>query len=600
MADKLKSLSRESSTSGTIYTKQKESPPFYGVKSEFRPDVYWDIPRYGWFPSGNAKVTQIIYNNNDLRIRIAAFISPKPENVSAFFPSNEFRIGVRTSDIHDAIKARIDAAKEFLELERNDKLDTDLFNKGKIASESIKNLEIKLSLLENTFEVMKGIINKGWTHIIIVSAWKEGKTDRLDLNADFFDVFYPKDAFPIAGYISGSPSWVSRDDFIWQFFPKGVAVQSKAGKNILWNRFEYIIESKELDNIKITFNHSTIDVINENEDKVEKLVVQKKWPTVKEVVQSIEDNLKNKPYGNKADRARKNAVKWVERFLIRARQLEKRKKTKFAKENEEAAEKVMEYVRASLENEQKKIISDLNGITDPMSRKVDEISKEALTNLSELMMVGGEVEQGELTTNTTKSIVNIFKDRAELQLDELKNSDYNDKNFKSKAVKTINTISQLQLLPDESDPVLNKRSNDEILNETMELLSKKIVVQIKDLGNPSVQWDAMKLVKLHEQNYQLGETHKPDDDTLNELRTKSFKEIEKVYSLNQSLNKKLRLLISVHVRMLKGRLPKELYKDINVKNYLHELKAPIREEVSKGDKSLDPSKVPERTDENKV
>ena len=601
MADKLKSLGRESNTSANIYTKQKEAPPFYGVKSEFRPDVYWDIPRYGWFPSGNAKVTQIIYIRNDhSRIRITGFISQKPENVSAFFPSNEFRIGVRTSDVHDSIEARINAAKEFLELERNDKLDMDVFNKGKLASEAIKNLEIKLSLLENAFEVIKGIINKGWTHIIVVSAWKEGKTDRIDLNNDFFDVFYPKEAFPIAGYISDSPTWVNRDDFIWQFFPEGVTVQSMAGKNKLWNRFDYKIESDELDNLRVTFNHSAIDVINENEDKVEKLLVKKKWPTVEEVVKNIDDNITDKPFGNKADRARKNAVKWAERFLIRARQLRKRKKIMFAEQNEEAAKQVMEYVRESLENEQKKIISDLNSITDPMSRKVDEISKEALTNLSELMMVGGEVEQGELTTNTTKSIVSIFKDRAELQLDELKNSDYNDNNFKSKGVKAINTIAQLQLLPEVSKDVLNKRSNDEILNETISLLSKKTVDEVKELSKPGVPWDIRKLEKLLQQNFQLGEIHKPDGVTINDLSKRNFEELEKSYAINPSLNNKMKSLISVQVIILKGRLPEKLYKDRNIQNYLKKLKAPIPEEISQGDKSLDLNKIPERTDENKV
>ena len=272
----------------------------------------------------------------------------------------------------------------------------------------------------------------------------------------------------------------------------------------------------------------------------------------------------------------------------------------FAEQNEEAAKQVMEYVRESLENEQKKIISDLNGITDPLSRKVDEISKEALTNLSELMMVGGEVEQGELTTNTTKSIVSIFKDRAELQLDELKNSDYNDKNFKSKGVKAINTIAQLQLLPEVSKDVLNKRSNDEILNETISLLSKKTVDEIKDLNKTGVPWDIRKLEKLLQQNFQLGEIHKPDGVTINDLSKRNFEELEKSYAINPSLNNKMKSLISVQVIILKGRLPEKLYKDRNIQNYLKKLKAPIPEEISQGDKSLDLNKIPERTDENKV
>ena len=595
MADE-KSICRESDKTGRLLSKQREAPPFYGIKSEFSPEIYIDIPPYGWFPPGRAKVVQIVYKGLDKgTLRVAGFISEIPENVSEYFPKNEFRIGIRTSKIKESLESRIDAAKNLLELEKNNKIDTESFRKSKLATEALKNMEIKLNVLTDCLDTLKNIIDGGWTHIIIATAWKEGNKDRLDLNNDYFELFYPKEAFPIAGYKNDSPVWVKRDDFIWELFPEGNIVPSRTGKNILWNRYDYIIDSEELHNLKITFNHSTIDVMNENEDKVEKLLVKKKWPTVDEVVKGIIENLGNNLYGNKADRARKNAVKWAYRFLRRAEQLRKRKKNKFAAHNENAAEEIMKGVRESLAKEQKKIIGDLNGITDPMSRKTDIISKEALKNLGELMLVGGEDGEGELMTNTTKSIVNLYKKRAELQLDDLKKTNSDDPDFKSKTVKALKTLSRLMLFPDEEDNTSGKRSNDEILNETMDLVSDRITGQIKRMGDPGIPWEPLKLSKLIEQNMLLGETHKPNNETLEKLKSRSFNEIEKVYSLNPALNKRLKILISIHTKVLNGNLPDQLYRDQNIINYLKRLREPLPEESHTGDKSLNLNKIPDKS-----
>jgi hypothetical protein len=80
--------------------------------------------------------------------------------------------------------------------------------------------------------------------------------------------------------------------------------------------------------LRITFNHSFIDVLNAETGKAQKLVTTKRWPSIKEIVAEIESDLNENPYGRDAERARRKAMKKAARLCIRAAKNRKAKKTR--------------------------------------------------------------------------------------------------------------------------------------------------------------------------------------------------------------------------------------------------------------------------------
>jgi hypothetical protein len=404
---------------------------------------------------GNLAVIQIVYDPPEIeltpegrRVTIAGFVSPVNEDLSDFFSTDAYRIGVEMSRVISELESRIESAEQVIVQKRED-------------SEEV---EDKVELLNSSLEMAKELDNSGWTHIILATAWRQYSrsgdfTDRLDLNFDFFDLFYPEKAFPIPSVEKGLGP---RSFFIWDFFPEGKVVESELYGIKLWNKYRYDFAADKFPKLRITFNHVGVDVLSQDVrmyGSKEKLRVQKKWPTVAEVVEQLEQELRDNTSGKEAAKARRRAMKWAERFLRRAIKLRKQNKDRRAQTKEDAAEELMKAVRENLDAEQEGIIEEIRNITDPMSRKVDVLSRKAVKNRADAQMLPGDDDEDELMEKTFNTIGGKYRERAKKQLEDIKNAEPDDPKLHKKVREALKSNEKLMMIG-EDDP--------ELMQETME------------------------------------------------------------------------------------------------------------------------------------
>jgi len=567
---------------------------------------------------GNLAVVQIVYDppENELtpeakHVTIAGFVSPVNEDLSDFFSTDAYRIGVEMSRVISELESRIENAEQVIAQKREDSDD----------------VEDKVELLKSSLEMAKELDNSGWTHIILATAWRQYSrsgdfTDRLDLNFDFFDLFYPEKAFPIPSLQKGLGP---RSFFIWDFFPEGKVVESELHGIKLWNRYRYDFAAHQFPKLRITFNHVGVDVLSQDVrmyGSKEKLRVQKKWPTVAEVVEQLEQELRDNTSGKEAAKARRRAMKWAERFLRRAiklRKQRKQKKDKFAQTNEDAAEELMKAVRENLDAEQEGIIEEIENIKDPMSKKVDVLSRKAVKNRADAQLLPGDSDEDELMGKTLKTIGGKYRERAKKQLEDIKNADPDDPKLHKKvgeALKsnaTLMTIgeddpelmqetteetagkyekraeNQLKELEntDADDPQFEKKKTDltrtneklmtygssqsgAILDKTLDELSRSTAGGIDNMVSRG-KWAPAKVIALFEANNSIGDIHQPNPETIKRLKDQNLQAMEERYKRTKRLDKTLKNHINLHVIFLHEKMPPELMKNPEIRDYVERL-----------------------------
>lgn len=518
---------------GAKVTVRKSASPFYGTQNfylEF--SLSGDYLRgYGWDPQHAAHVVRIVYRRLDQHGKntaepavVAGYISVKNVNLSSVFSQDsKYRIGVDVNDLADSLAARIDLAKKLIK-QAEDKQQM--------------GLQRKLDILETKLEVtLKYLIDAGWTHVILATGWREllGRekfVDRLDINLDFFNFFYPEKAFPI-GNISeyAWEKWVGRDKILWQLFPEGELVQSttKKGRK-LQNRYELKIGksvSQQFPNLKVTFNYTANDVWSQESSEKTKLVTSKKWPTVDEVVEDNEKNLQTQPYGDEAEKARSKALKWAEKFLIQSVRLQKKGKKKLAQKNEDAAQRLWKAVARSCEKEQEKLISDVDNITDSTSDALIKAGIKAVNGMKKIQMLGGD-EDGKASERTMNSLARKYEDRFDKQLENLK---------------------------------IASPDSPEIIRLTQELLKSQEAIQMTE-----------------------GDTNQ--ESKINKWIATNASKLEERYKINPALDDVMKSLIRIQLLVLGSTLPKSLLGDTEIKSYVEELQRHAREKAEKELQSL--------------
>jgi len=148
---------------------------------------------------------------------IGGYVSPWNFPVFGEFSTDALRIGVKYTDVKQAIQNRINLAQT-------------LFNSGGSGDNSrygnIAFLDQSIKILQNRLKIINKLIDKG-TEICILSEAsrtinyrKKEIVDYVVFNQGFFDTYYPSSAFPI-----GSPfqytkrdSWIERDYFVYNLF----------------------------------------------------------------------------------------------------------------------------------------------------------------------------------------------------------------------------------------------------------------------------------------------------------------------------------------------------------------------------------------------
>ena len=210
---------------------------------------------------------------------VAGFISPVIYDLTLTFRGMAYRFGVDAKDVQDCLKARLDGVSRLIEHGGDFKVD-------------VNKLQKQLLLLQSALHQLDELINGGWTHFALASGQKVARDgrliDHLDLNIDFFRMFFPEDAFPL-NYLDNQTNrvlTVGGDGFLWPLFPEGDVVQSSIGGKLLWNRFELKMSDKvaaHFPDLRITFNHALIDVYADSTENEGKLIARNKnWPTVEE------------------------------------------------------------------------------------------------------------------------------------------------------------------------------------------------------------------------------------------------------------------------------------------------------------------------------
>ena len=500
----------EAGHTGTKITARKIGVPFFGKQGPYR--AFIDLS-FG----SNDYVVWIVYRPLDKDGNlicepaiVAGYVSPPNKDISEFFsPENKYRIGVSADDISYSISERIDIVQDLIEQATDDQR---------------VDLELKHKILATRLTKINELRDAKWTHAILATGWryfdrKERKfVDRLDLNLDFFDFFYPKEAFPIEKRGEQPAIRCHRNFFLFKaLFPEGKLVESKHLGLKLWNRYEWkmgISASQKFPNLKITFNHAPLDVWSQESGKIAKLM--KRWPTITDVVDELDQELRDNPYGRKADLSRRKAMKWAERFLRRCLRLKKKKgKKKFARKNCDAMESLVESVAASLSQELDKLESDLENLEDPTDPAFTKLEFRTNEKLSELQMIpgGDDKEKDKHAENAMRLLAEKYGVLAGKLLDELEEMDVNDPQFKEKKVKLGNSIAR-GMLYGSSGP------------------SKSLVER-----NAAV--------------------------------------LEERYKRNPVLDEKLKQLIAIHVLFLNSDVPKSLSGDSNITAYVEHLRSTL-------------------------
>jgi hypothetical protein len=268
--------------------------------------------------------------------------------------------------------------------------------------------------------------------------------------------------------------------------------------------------------LKITFNHAPFDLWNEDLGELEKPL--ERWATVAEVVEELEQELQSHPYGVEAKKARWRAKKWAEKFSRLARDLREKGKTELAKENEDAAQRLVKAVGNSLEIEQDKWISDLDNITDSTSKNLVKACRKALLGMAEISMSGGD-EEGKLFERTRKSLLKKYEDRIEKQLEKLGKMSPDDPKFDEHVRELVKSNEQIYLLKD---------------------------------ADASSRWEVW--------------------------REKNATALEERYKRNPALDKEMKSLLRIHVLVFDSKdIPESLSGDSNIKAYWEQLQAYVKQ-----------------------
>lgn len=114
MTEEAEGICRESGKTGEKSTCKVQGPPFYDITEPHRADIYIGIKeRYGWDPSGLARISKIVYSPPDApRSAVAGYVSVENTDLSGYFPPTEFRMGVELGLVKESLDARIKAAYE--------------------------------------------------------------------------------------------------------------------------------------------------------------------------------------------------------------------------------------------------------------------------------------------------------------------------------------------------------------------------------------------------------------------------------------------------------------------------------------------------------
>lgn len=590
---------RPASSTGSEGSFVKPEVPFFGVQDWYLAVVLNQPLGYGWDPAQNAHLVRIAYrvpDENGVRSNVgttvAAFLSVKNVDISANVGKDAYRLAVDLADVQDSLSARSDLARALGKKENG------------AAAERLRET---VETLEKRIDTLTEMIQAGWSHIVLATAWTEssggGFIDRLDLNLDFFNVFYPGECFPI-GRPGTVGSGVGRDGFVWKAFPGGRAVPSRdPNGRIAWNRYEWeFSQAGAFEQLRITFNHAPIDAWGQEQDQKSKLLYRKRFPTLEEVAEDIKKNLKAHPRRAAANRARREAFSWVARQQRRQMKEEKRGHKRDVDRLTRLITSVLQAVTDSYDQETLDDIKDIRK-TDPMAKDLIRKIRDALSRAAAGQRAGGDknfyrlIEEvvGKLeerqaglvkTVRAThfddprflpavrdalqnlvrvmafggrddKETVAEIADKFAKKLDELSRRD------DWRAEDILRILSQAAIYGAETDPAWPERVKGHVQEEATTVLELREALAART-------WVAADVARLLSRAGELGA--KLAKDLLRRIAIRNTAEILARCRSNPALDDELKVLIEIQVVLLNTGLPPDAVVSPAARAYGRELK----------------------------
>jgi hypothetical protein len=109
-----------------------------------------------------------------------------------------------------------------------------------------------------------------------------------------------------------------------------------------------------------------------------------------------------------------------------------------------------------------------------------------------------------------------------------------------------------------------------ILDKTLDELSRSTAGGIDNMVSRG-KWAPAKVIALFEANNSIGDIHQPNPETIKRLKDQNLQAMEKRYKRTKRLDKTLKNHINLHVIFLHEKMPPELMKNPEIRDYVERL-----------------------------
>jgi hypothetical protein len=618
---------------------RKKSRVFYATQRPVILEYGWQ-KAYGWDPEINRPQTvRIVYNALDISgnqigkpMIVGGYVSVRNMPIYGGFSFPALRIGVDLAEVKRELNSRITMASEIAK------------NGGSGDGEAhgeILFLRRSQRILKRRVARIEKMIKNGWTHIVIASAWRKTLSknkviiDRLDLNQNFFDAFFPGNAFPIGSSKSlEANSWVNGDYFIYSLFPidfnnSRMKKMRDTGRIMPAEKWKFRkIEQRHNGwtvKLRITFSKLSVNVWGKDTGETRRLTPKRKVRKPKEAIETIKKDMQESSNKKETQEAQQNTAKLVENLEHGAGTLSQSNKKEQADFRQKLAEEGRLALIETFEEEHKKMMNRLRSI-DPNSEDLDRAVDEALS----LAMDWGKIveeEQIEKDSPGEKYMEEVsetagkkFGERVQNMLEDIRNMKPDDPDLDDKIDDCLGNAESAQLFGGAGDldfssagNQLAKRAKKKLeelekippdiakINEVAESVFEdhadaqslgsdekadiqKVLDVINEKGVEAVRrmldaedWNGAEALRLWKA-FTISVREEFSEDELKRFKEKNEEAMIAHYRDNPDLdtNDQLKASIEIHVIVFRSILPDELSNDPRIRAYEELLKNPAR------------------------
>jgi hypothetical protein len=226
---------------------------------------------------------------------------------------------------------------------------------------------------------------------------------------------------------------------------------------------------------------------------------------------------------------------------------------------DELMEKTLNTIGGKYRERAKKQLEDIKN-TDPDDPELHKKVGEALKSNEKLMRIGED--DPELMQETMEETAGKYEKRAENQLKGLENTDADDPQFDKKKCDLARTNEKLM--------TYGSSKSGAIIDKTLDELSRSTAGGIDNMVSRG-KWAPAKVIALFESNNSIGDIHQPNPETLKRLKDQNLQAMEKRYKRTKRLDKTLKNHIILQVIFVNEKMPPELMKNPEIREYVNRL-----------------------------